>query len=91
MLNGKCDPEIRKRLPKALGIDSRFVEESFRKTDLKLARQLNAMRNQLEDLKIKRFRPYIWIEHEYDKLLSRSNIEADSYERLKTIELPEIV
>lgn len=87
--NGRCDAEIRNRLPKALGIDSKFVEESFKKTGLKLTGQLNAMRIHLEDLRIKRFRPYIWVEHEYDKLLSNSNIDADCYERLKTIELPE--
>ena len=88
VLNGKCDPEIRKRLPKALGVDSKFVEESLKKTHIKLAGQENAMQKQLEDLRSKSFRPYIWVEHEYDKLLSRSNIEADSYQRLKTIELP---
>lgn len=86
---GTCSTEIREELASALGIDKRFVEDAFNKTGEKLIRQQEIMRIQREELQEKRFSPYIWIEHEYDRLMTGTNIDTERYEAIKKIELPD--
>ena len=88
---GKCNSEISENLPEALGIDKKFVQEAFFKTDKKLARQNEIMRTQREHLENKRFKPYLWIEHQYDHILSKSYTNSNNYNESKIIELPDLI
>ncbi len=91
MQTGKCNSEIRENLSEALGIDKKFVQEAFFKTDKKLAKQKEIQRTQREQLEKKRFKPYMWIEHEYDHILSKSYTNSNHYNEMKIIELPDLM
>jgi hypothetical protein len=91
MQTGKCSSEIRQSLPQALGIDKKFVQEAFFKTDKKLEKQKEIQTTQREQLEHKRFKSYLWIEHEYDHILSKSYINSNHYNEMKIIELPDLI
>lgn len=91
MHTGRCDAEIRENLPQALGIDKKFVQEALFKTDKKLEEQKEIHTTQRLKLEKKRFRPHLWIEHEYDHILCKSYINSSHYKDMKIIELPEFI
>ncbi len=91
MQTGRCEREIRENLPQALGIDKKFVEEALHKTDKKLQKQQQLHKSKREQLARNRFRPYLWIEHEYDRILSKSYIDSNNYNQMKIIELPDSI
>ncbi len=91
MQTGKCDSEIKENLPRALGIDKKFVQEAFDKTDKKLDKQRDIHSSNRQKLERKRFRPYLWIEHEYDHIISKSYMNSSRYNDIKKVELPEFI
>lgn len=91
MQTGKCDSEIRENLPQALGIDKKFVHEAFVKTDKKLDKQKDIHSSNRRKLERKRFRPYLWLEHEYDHIISKSYMNSPHYNDIKRVELPEFI
>jgi len=91
MQTGICSSEIRESLPQALGIDKKFVQEAFFKTDKKLAMQKEIQKTQRQQFENKRFKPYMWIEHQYDHILSKSYTNSNHYSEMKIIELPNLM
>ncbi|NIP39648.1 MAG: hypothetical protein GWO07_15245 [Candidatus Dadabacteria bacterium] len=91
MQTGRCDAQIRQNLHEALGIDKRFVQEAFLKTDRKLEEQNKIHETQRDKMEEKRFRPYLWIQHEYDHIMSKSYTNSRHYKEIKVIELPDFI
>ncbi len=79
MQTGKCSSEIRENLSEALGIDK------------KLAMQKEIQKTQRQQFEKKRFKPYLWIEHQYDHILSKSYTNSNHYSEMKIIELPDLM
>lgn len=89
MQTGKCDSDMKENLSEALGIDKKFVEEAFLKTDIKINKQKDIHEAKKQQVEEKRFKPYLWIEHEYDHIIAKSYDNLNGYKEIKTLALPE--
>ncbi len=84
---GRCDENIRKRLPKTLNLLPRHVKEALERTAREVETQMEISRRRREEYLRKNFRPYLWINHIYSKPKNKALIDHIGLEHWKLIEL----